>query len=196
MALEGLHHVTAITADAPRNVDFYAACSADIPPEHALQGFAGVRAHSSRPPASARLLGALGFVPEGGDGDWVLAGEQRHARWGYDQPPPAPGVQGAGSIHHVALSAPGDAELSHLRTVAAAAGARPTPIIDRGHFHSVYVRKPSGVLHELATRDVGFTVDEPLESLGHGLMLPAPRESRRAQLERELTPITNPRPAP
>ena len=24
MALEGLHHVTAITADAPRNVDFYA----------------------------------------------------------------------------------------------------------------------------------------------------------------------------
>ena len=23
MALEGLHHVTAITADAPRNVDFY-----------------------------------------------------------------------------------------------------------------------------------------------------------------------------
>jgi glyoxalase family protein len=25
MRLEGLHHVTAITADAPRNVDFYAA---------------------------------------------------------------------------------------------------------------------------------------------------------------------------
>ncbi len=24
MSLEGLHHVTAITADAPRNVDFYA----------------------------------------------------------------------------------------------------------------------------------------------------------------------------
>src|SRR5512132_37974 len=24
MALEGLHHITAITADAPRNVDFYA----------------------------------------------------------------------------------------------------------------------------------------------------------------------------
>ena len=60
----------------------------------------------------------------------------------------------------------------------------------------MYFREPSGVLYELATRDVGFTVDEPLESLGHGLMLPAPRESRRAQLERELTPITNPRPAP
>ena len=24
MALEGLHHITAITGDAPRNVDFYA----------------------------------------------------------------------------------------------------------------------------------------------------------------------------
>ena len=60
----------------------------------------------------------------------------------------------------------------------------------------MYLREPSGVLYELATRDVGFTVDEPLESLGHGLMLAAQHESRRAQLERELTPVTNPRPAP
>ena len=57
----------------------------------------------------------------------------------------------------------------------------------------MYFREPSGVLYELATRDVGFTVDEPLESLGHGLMLAAQHESRRALLEQQLTPISNPR---
>ena len=27
MELEGIHHITAITGDAPQNVDFYVACS-------------------------------------------------------------------------------------------------------------------------------------------------------------------------
>ncbi len=47
-------------------------------------------------------------------------------------------------------------------------------------------------VHEL-TRDVGFDVDEPLESLGQALMLPLQHEPRRAQLERALTAIINPR---
>jgi glyoxalase family protein len=102
-------------------------------------------------------------------------------------------VQGAGSIHHVAWSAADDEELTRFRSVAAAAGARPTPIIDRQYFHSVYFREPSGVLFELASGDVGFTIDEPLQSLGDGLMLPPQYESRREQLAARLTPITNPR---
>jgi glyoxalase family protein len=185
---EGLEHELVID-DAPDEP--LAAAADDIPPEHALQGFAGVRAYASDPDASARLLDELGFSPaaEG----WLLAGERRRARWGYDEPPPALGLQGAGSIHHVAWSAADDAELTRLRATAAATGARPTPIIDRQYFHSVYFREPNGVLFELATRDVGFTVDEPLESLGHGLMLPPRYESDRALLERRLTPITNPR---
>jgi catechol 2,3-dioxygenase-like lactoylglutathione lyase family enzyme len=110
MALEGLHHITAITGDAPRNVDFYAralglrlvkktvnfdqpdvadaplaAAAGDIPTEHALRGFAGVRAYASRPAASAKLLGALGF--EGTGATWELAGDERRARWSYDPPP-------------------------------------------------------------------------------------------------------------
>ena len=121
----------------------------------------------------------LGF--DGGVDEWELAGEQRRARWDYDAAP-GRGVQGAGSIHHVAWSAADDEELSQLRAIAANAGARPTPIIDRQYFHSVYFREPSGVLFELATRDVGFDIDEPLESLGHGLMLPPQYESRREQL--------------
>jgi glyoxalase family protein len=50
----------------------------------------------------------------------------------------------------------------------------------------------NGVLLELATRDTGFTVDEPLESRGEELKLPPQHESDRARLE-GLTPLANPR---
>ena len=73
------------------------------------------------------------------------------------------------------------------------AGARATEIIDRQYFHSVYFREPSGVLFELASRDIGFDYDEPLETLGEALKLPPQYEARREQLERALTPLTNPR---
>ena len=184
---EGLEHELVID-DVPDEP--LVAAASDIPAEHALQGFAGVRAYAGQPAASAGLLSVLGF--DGGVDAWELAGERRRARWSYDAAP-GRGVQGAGSIHHVAWSAADDDELSRLRAIAANAGARPTPIIDRQYFHSVYFREPSGVLFELATRDVGFDVDEPLESLGHGLMLPPQYESRREQLVARLTPITNPR---
>jgi len=82
---------------------------------------------------------------------------------------------------------------TRFRAIAASAGARPTPIIDRQYVHSVYFREPSGILFELASRDVGFDVDEPAADLGHGLMLPPRYEPRREQLERRLKPISNPR---
>ena len=86
-----------------------------------------------------------------------------------------------------------DAELEQFRQLASGAGARPTPIIDRQYFHSVYFREPSGVLFELASRDVGFDIDEPRESLGSALKLPAQHEAQRARIEPVLTPIVNPR---
>ena len=41
--------------------------------------------------------------------------------------------------------------------------------MDRNYFESIYFREPGGVLFEIATDPPGFTVDEPLESLGKGL---------------------------
>jgi glyoxalase family protein len=187
---EGLEHVLVVddAPDAP-----LVAQADDIPAEHALRGFAGVRAYASRPAASGSLLEALGFEATA-DAAWQLAGDQRRARWLYDVPLQR-GLQGAGSIHHVAWSAADDAELERFRAVAIEAGARATPIIDRQYFHSVYFREPSGVLFELASRDIGFTVDEPAESLGEALKLPPQYEPRREALERRLTPLTNPRAA-
>jgi glyoxalase family protein len=73
------------------------------------------------------------------------------------------------------------------------AGARPTAIIDRTYFKSIYFREPSGVLFEIATLSPGFVVDEPWETLGEALVLPPQHEGRREHLERTLTPLTNPR---
>ncbi|MDX6690761.1 MAG: glyoxalase family protein [Solirubrobacteraceae bacterium] len=187
---EGLEHVLLVddVPDAP-----LVSYAPDIPAEHALQGFAGVRAYGTRPGASTPLLEALGFTATG-DGAWELAGDQRRGSWCYDTPA-GRGRQGAGSIHHVAWSAADDAELERFSAIAAEAGARPTPIIDRQYFHSVYFREPSGVLFELASRDVGFTVDEPLESLGEDLKLPPQYEGHREEIEQRLTPLANPRTA-
>jgi signal transduction histidine kinase len=65
---------------------------------------------------------------------------------------------------------------------AIAAGARPTPVIDRFYFKSIYFREPSGVLFEIATIGPGFTADEPLESLGEHLSLPPDYEQLRDRL--------------
>ena len=73
------------------------------------------------------------------------------------------------------------------------AGARPTPVIDRFYFRSIYFREPSGVLFELATLGPGFATDEDPEHLGERLSLPPAFEHLRAEVEPRLTPIENPR---
>ena len=188
---EGLRHeLLAVTVDdAP-----LAAAAPDIPAEHALLGFHGVRAYAGRPDASAALLEALGFTADG-DARWTLRGDERHAVLRYDAPPAGRGFTSAGTVHHVAWSAADDAELDATRARATAAGAHATQIIDRQYFHSVYFREPSGVLFELASRDIGFDHDEPVETLGEELKLPPQHEARREQLERALTPLSNPRAA-
>ena len=185
---EGLQHEL-VVADVPDRP--LTAAADDVPAAHALQGFHGVRAYSDRLSRSAPLLERIGF--RGGDSDWELAGDERRATLHYDPPPPQPGIQSAGTVHHVAWSAADDGELTLLREAAAQAGAHPTPIIDRQYFHSVYFREPSGVLFELATRDIGFDVDEPRATLGRALKLPPQHEARRAQLEQSLTPLVDPR---
>jgi glyoxalase family protein len=186
---EGLRHELQVAdvPDAP-----LAAHAPDVPPEHALLGFDGVRAYAAVPARSARLLEALGFE-RAGDAVWEVAGSERRATIAYEPPPAERGRTSAGTNHHIAWSAADDDELREYRERAVRAGAHATDIIDRQYFHSVYFREPSGVLFELASRDIGFDYDEPAESLGAALKLPPQYESHRADLERRLTPLVNPR---
>ncbi|MCD6728075.1 MAG: VOC family protein [Solirubrobacteraceae bacterium] len=188
---EGLSHELLVAGgrDAP-----LAAHAPDVPDEHALQGFHGVRAYAALPDRGRPLLSALGMQPEDDRGeDWTAAGAERRAHLRYDRPPTERGVPGAGTVHHIAWSVADDAELLALRERAGAAGARATPIVDRQYFHSVYFREPSGVLFELASRDIGFTFDEPVASLGSTLKLPPQHEHMRAAVEQSLTPLPDPR---
>ena len=165
----------------------------DIPREVALQGFAGVRAYSSDPARSESLLkAALGFTG-GEEGRYEVRGERRGSQYIYDTPPDGvPAIQGAGSVHHVAFAAQIDEQESWRERVVAA-GAHPTPVIDRFYFRSIYFREPSGVLFEIATIGPGFATDEDPAHLGERLSLPPRFESLREQLEGTLTPLPNPR---
>jgi glyoxalase family protein len=165
----------------------------EIPPEHAIQGFDGVRAYSMAPEESRGFLeGTLGFQPRG-DG-WEVRGDKRGGTYVYDESPPERGVGGAGTVHHVAWATTIE-EHGAWREQVAEAGAHPTPVIDRFYFKSVYFREPSGVLFELATIGPGFTTDEPLEHLGERLSLPPDFEHLRERVEPLLTPLPNPREA-
>jgi glyoxalase family protein len=174
-----------------------AAAAEGVPSEHALQGFDGARAYTTAPERSAALLdGTLGFARDGdGDQDWLCAGEARGSRWRYDPPPAERGLQGAGTVHHIAWASRDDDHHAWLDTVTAA-GAHATPIIDRQYFRSIYFREPSGVLFEIATLGPGFAIDEDPEHLGEALRLPPQHEHLRERLERTLTPLTNPRAEP
>jgi glyoxalase family protein len=188
---EGLEHelLVADVPDAPLVAEH-----PEIPAELALQGFHAVRAYAASPETSTGLLEALEFEPT--DGGWEARGESRGGLYIYDPPPGEPGVQGAGSVHHVAWASTPE-EHMQWRDKAIAGGARPTPEIDRFYFKSVYFREPSGVLFEIATIGPGFTVDEPLEHLGEKLSLPPDFEHLRHEVEPNLRPVINPRtPAP
>ena len=97
-----------------------------------------MRAYSNAPVRSERLLGeAMGFAR--GEGEhWEVRGERRGGFYAYDPAPPEINrTQGAGTVHHVAFAAVMD-DLDAWRTRVAEAGARPTPVIDRFYFKSVY----------------------------------------------------------
>jgi glyoxalase family protein len=165
----------------------------EISSELALQGFDSVRVYTDDPPRSAAFLeSGMGFRPES-ETLYESRGEERGSHYVYNVTDQA-GVGGAGTIHHVAWASPMD-EHEAWRQRVLEAGARPTPVIDRFYFRSIYFREPSGVLFEIATIGPGFATDEPLEHLGERLSLPPAFEHLRAQVEPLLTPLPDPRPA-
>jgi glyoxalase family protein len=184
---EGLEHelIVAAVDDEPLIADH-----PEVPAEHALQGFHGARAYSAVPERSAGLLERLEFEPA--DDGWEARGDARGGLWAYDEPPAERGLEGAGTVHHIAWASEMGEHLD-WRQRAIDGGARPTPVIDRFWFRSIYFREPSGVLFEIATLGPGFGVDEDPEHLGERLILPPFLEDQRDQIEAVLTPVTNPR---
>ena len=186
---EGLEHELAVveTADAPL----------DRRPPRGPGASSRCRASTPRAPtrptpkrSGGLLADALGFEP--GAHGWEARGIRPRRPWVYDAAPAEPGIQGAGTVHHIAWASQMD-EHEAWRERAIEGGARPTPVIDRFWFRSIYFREPSGVLFEIATLGPGFGVDEDPEHLGEKLILPPFLEDRREEIEAALVPVTNPR---
>jgi glyoxalase family protein len=186
---EGLDHelLVAEVPDQPLIADH-----PEVPGELALQGFHAARAYAADPERSAELLESLEF--ERTDDGWEARGDDRGGLWSYDQAPAEPGIEGAGTVHHIAWASEMDEHLA-WRERAIIGGAHPTPVIDRFWFRSIYFREPSGVLFEVATLGPGFGIDEDPDHLGEELILPPFLERRRAHIEAALTPVVNPRQA-
>jgi glyoxalase family protein len=186
---EGLHHelVVNTTGDAP-----LAAEHPEIPAEHALQGFDGVRAYATDPARSGAVLEQVLGAEKTGDDTWTLRGDARGGWIAYDPAPADRGRQSGGSVHHVALGT-NAAEHPRWQQRFEEAGVQTSGIIDRTYFKSIYFREPSGVLFEIADDAPGFTIDAPLEELGRKIILPPQFESQRPQIEARLTPLPDPR---
>jgi glyoxalase family protein len=165
--------------------------SADVPAEYAIRGFhSSTLALTDAAPTAAVLTGQMGYRPvaesghrarytvaEGGPGTYVdLTTDPAIPR----------GLNGAGTIHHVAFRTPTDDTQIAARQTLIANALHVSPVIDRAYFKSIYYREPNGVLFEIATDQPGFAIDEPVETLGSKLSLPPHLEAYRTEIEAGL----------
>lgn len=104
-------------------------------------------------------------------------------------PAGAPGLGGAGTVHHIALRARDRAHQDALAEALRARGLQPTGRKDRSYFESIYFRTPGGPLFEIATDAPGFATDEPADALGRALKLPSMHEPNRRAIEASLPPL-------
>ena len=168
--------------------------SDEIGTQNAIRGIHSVTLVIQHPNSSLELLqGILGFE--------VIAEQDNRKRLGvrgggagrvldvlHIQDASA-GVNGLGTVHHVALAVADDNDQRTIQEELRRLGHNVTDVRDRNYFRSIYFREPGGVLLEVATEGPGFLVDEPKEALGRELMLPEWEESRRAEIEAALPDI-------
>ncbi|TVQ37529.1 MAG: ring-cleaving dioxygenase [Spirochaetaceae bacterium] len=165
-----------------------------VPADRQIRSLAGVRlVERSSEPTVTFLTAALGFRAAANEGQWQryvigqgvsgqridlrVAGDARRGQWG------------VGAVHHVAWRVADAAAQSAVQQAITAAGGRPTQVIDRFWFRSVYATEPGGALLEVATDGPGFSVDEAPGRLGETLVLPEWLEPQRREIEAALMPL-------
>jgi glyoxalase family protein len=167
VAIRGLHSVTMTVHDAAPSIEFMTR----------VLGYRVTRSAGGR----ARLAVNSAAGDEPGRTIDVL-----------EHPDTPRGVNGLGTVHHVAMAIADEPQQLQVRERLLRLGVQVTPVMDRQYFKSIYFREPGGVLFEVATLQPGFAVDEPLEALGRSLKLPPWEESSRAEIERGLPHVVAP----
>ena len=168
-----------------------------VPMDKQIVGLHAVRAWERElGPTTAFLAGPLGFANFGEEDGWHRfgvgdGGSGKHIEL-REMPGTSRGSWGVGTMHHVAWRVADDETELAVRERLTAAQRRPTEVIDRFWFHSVYFLEPGGVLFEIATDGPGFTADESLEHLGEQLVLPPWLEPHRREIEATLPALGAP----
>ena len=166
--------------------------SAGVPAEHAIRGFHSVSLMLDRTERTGAILtDVFGFREVAKEGSVRRYAVEGTALGGIVDLRAVGGVLparlGRGSVHHLAFRAADDTtEMEMVRKLADNHGLRTTEQKNRDYFRSVYFREPGHVLFEIATDIPGFGVDEPADSLGGALKLPAFLEARREAIEAAL----------
>ncbi len=132
MALTGLHHVTIICAELDRTTAFY----------RDILGLTLVREGANDDDPDARHF-------------WFgdAAGRAGTLVSFLEYPQLDGGRVGRGSTHHFALAVESVAELEAWRDYLRHHDIQCTEVLDRGGFHSLYLRDPDGHILEIASRD-------------------------------------------
>jgi len=163
-----------------------------VPDDRAIRGFFGVTLSLASAGPTATLLQEMGYREverERGRRRYETDGDLGYVVDLLEDPQAPQGRPGAGTVHHVAFQVD-EHDQSEWRDVLMDHGLRPTEIIDRKWFESVYARTKGGVLFEFATKSPGYTVDEDVDALGERLMLPEWLERRRDEIEAGLPELS------
>lgn len=175
MSITGLHHITLVTRDARKNLDFYTN----------ILGLRLVKKTVNFDDPGAYHLYYGDHL--GSPGTAVTFFEWKHA---------AKGAPGIGGTHHLALRVPTRDGLLMWKRRLTDLGLKVSGPYDRHYFESIYFNDPDGTILEIATDGPGWTVDEAPDALGQ-LHLPPPSAMMlRNRDEERIRAETWPQPVP
>jgi glyoxalase family protein len=171
----GFHHITMVSRDAQRTLDFYAG----------VLGLPLVKKTVNFDDPSAYHLY---FADDRGSPGTILTffewSRVPRGRWG------------VGGVHHLALGTATPEDLLRWKRRLADLGVPVSGPYDRGYFQSIYFSDPDGQILEIATRGPGYGFDEPMDALGTNLMQPAEERLPAGRDEAAIAGSSHPHPVP
>ena len=163
MKIQGLHHITLVSSNAQRTVDFYVK----------VLGLRLIKQTVNFDDPSAYHLYFGDAI--GSPGSAITFFEWKNS---------PKGLPGIGGTHHLALSVDDYDGLLKWKRRLTDLDIKVNGPYDRHYFKSIYFRDPDGVILEIATMGPGFTIDEDIQELGTN-HLPPPEAMMLANRDEE-----------
>lgn len=175
MTILGLHHISLISSDAQRTVDFYT----QVLGQRLVKKTVNFDSTDSYHLYFGNEIGSPGS-----------------AITFFEWPNAARGKPGIGGTHHFALNVADETGLLKWKRRLTDLGLRVTGPYDRHYFTSIYFQDPDGVILEIATSGPGWAVDEDANLIGQEYRQPPLEMMVRNRDEGRISTTTWPEPVP